>query len=481
MNRKYQVHILMGIMFIGIFSAFTSAYTYSFSKKSFADTSAPTFINAKDHRGQSVVSTNGVVHFTTGLHNDYYQLDSPNKMGYFYIETRLTKFINDHPWRVPLNISIVIDRSGSMEGIKLGYAKKAAKGIIDQLMDKDLVSIVMYDNSVDTVQSPITVVNRDIIKAKIDRITPRGSTNLWGGTEQGYAYVQKNIKPGYINRVLLISDGLANVGITDSAVIRSRVQQYKDDNGISISTFGVGLDYNEALMTYMAESGAGNYYYIDAPDKMSSIFEKELNGMLNVGALNAQLKIKLPKGVTVQKGYPLKFSQKGDEITMLLRDLSSDETKAALFTFNIDKNSNSVLKFVSTLTYTDIIDGQVKTLSNENVLTPVKAADTYLTHFNKPVVKQTILFTANEKLEAAMNLMDRGDYNSARKFLDENRSYLKANDFYVKGDGELMQMDSLNTNYYSRSALFNSISADSAKAIKKTLRQSNYQLRTKKQ
>ena len=122
------------------------------------------------------------------------------------MELKLEKLLNPPVIRTPLNISIVVDRSGSMQGIKMGYAKKAAKAIIDHLQPTDYVSIVMYDNAVDSVQVPTTVSDKDLIKSKIDRITPRGATNLWGGTDKGYDFVRRNYKSGYINRVLLISD-----------------------------------------------------------------------------------------------------------------------------------------------------------------------------------------------------------------------------------------------------------------------------------
>ena len=482
MDKKH-LPALISVSFLIVVFSFTSHNTKSFYKNSLTDTTAPLAIKAKDHMGRSVVSTSGAITFTTGLENDFYQVDSVNKTSHLYMEAKLAKFINDNVKRIPLNISVVIDRSGSMQGVKLGFAKKAAKNIIDQLKSEDMVSLVIYDNDVDTIQSPVNVIEKEKIKAKIDAIGPRGSTNLWGGTEQGYQFVKRNFKPGYVNRVLLISDGLANVGITDSNLIRIKVQKFKDDEGISLSTFGVGLDYNETLMTDMAETGAGNYYFIDAPEKMTSIFNNELSGLLNVAAQNAELKIKIPAGVTIQKGYPLQFQQNGNEVTIRLRDLSSEETKASLFTFKIADKTSGVLKFTSTLTYTDVTDGQQKTLTNENLLSPVKNVDAYLTHFNKKVIEQTILFTANETLETAMNLMDKGDYNSARQYLNQNKDFLKANAIYVTADGNnvLMQMDSLNTNYMKSSQSFSAISPDSVKALKKTMRASNYQIRNKKQ
>jgi Ca-activated chloride channel homolog len=481
--RKNYLLTLFTASFLFLVLAFTfkhSTRRYSLANR---DTTAPYIFKAKDHLARNVTSTTGIISFSTGLENDYYQVDSENRIGHFYIEARVSKFLNDKARRIPLNISIVIDRSGSMQGIKLGYAKKAAKNIIDQLNEQDIVSIVVYDNDIDTIQGPVHIIDRERIKSKIDAIIARASTNLWGGTEQGYSFVKRNVAPAFVNRVLLISDGQANVGLTDSALIRTRVQKYKDDQGISLSTFGVGLDYNETLMTDMAETGAGNYYFIDAPSKMTSIFDNELNGLLNVAAQNAELRIRIPKGGTVGKGDPLQYQQKGNEIAINLKDLSPEETKAILFTFKVDNNIKDTLKFMSTLMFTDVTTGESRSLANVNKLTPAKNRDAFLTHYNKKVIEQTILFTANENLETAMNMTDNGEYKAAAERLNQNREYLKMNATYVKGstDGILMKMDSLNSKYLTQSQSFNTLSKDSLKTLKKSVRASSYQLRNKKQ
>jgi Ca-activated chloride channel family protein len=478
MNKKLLLIFLSFVLFLFGFSFRTTISNHFIVSK---DTLAPVIFHAKDHKAKNVIASKGLMTLTTGLHNDYYLSDSANRIAYLYIETKLERLLNNFEKRLPLNISIVIDRSGSMEGIKMGYAKRAAKGIIDRLAGEDIVSVVMYDTYVDTVQSPVNVIDKEKIKSKIDKISPRSSTNLWGGAEQGYLYVQKKYKPGFINRVLLISDGNANTGLIDSVLIHLKVQKYKDDYGISISTFGVGLDYNETLMTDMAETGAGNYYFIDTPEKMTAIFNNELNGLLNVAAQDAELKIKLPKGITVLKTYPVKYIPNSDEIAIKLRDLSSGETKGILFTFKIDSKTNTELKFTSTLTYTDVMDGEMKRLMNENSLNPALSKDAYLTHFNKQVIEQAILYTSNEQLETAMNLMEKGAYTQAGKFLADNDAYLKANSFYVAKEPMLMKIDSVNRSYSIQYPGAQAISPDSAKKVQKASKAINYRIRNKKQ
>lgn len=481
MNRKFLLPLITGISFILILTAFISpSPTVSVHIISNSDSLGPFSFKAKDHKGKTVVSTSGVITFSTGLDNDYYEVDSSGKSVYFYVEAKLAKLLNVPRKRTPLNISIVIDRSGSMQGVKMGYAKKAAKGIIDHLENGDFVSVVMYDNAIDSVQEPVAAVNKESIKSKIDLITARGSTNLWGGTERGYEYVIKNYKPGFINRVLLISDGLANVGITDSNIIRQKVLKFKDEDGVTLSTFGVGLDYNETLMTDMAETGAGNYYFIDSPDNLVSIFNKELNGMLNVVAQNTELRIKLPRGVHIEKTYPLKFLQVGDMIIVKMRDLFAEETKSCLFKFNLDDRLSQPLRFNTTLSYTDVMDDRQKSVTNENTLTPVRARDPYLTHFNKKVIEQTILYIANENLELAMEEVDKRNFKKGIEYLDANGLFLKANSFYVKGDTILQIIDSVNYRYKLEALKPKYANVDSLKKLQKASKAESYRIRNKK-
>lgn len=442
------------------------------------DTTAPAYLHAKEFRGRNISSADGVVHWTTGLDNDHYQIDSLERTGHFYVEVQIDRLVNMPQKRKPLNLSIVIDRSGSMQGVKMGFTKRAAKGLIDRLEASDMVSIVMFDNAIDSVQGPVLVTDKEMIKSKIDHITPRGSTNLWGGTELGYEFVHRNYRPGSVNRVLLISDGLANVGITDSGQIIRNVARYKDAGGMSLSTFGVGLDYNETLMTAMAENGGGHYYYIDAPERLPVFFDQELNTLMNAVAQDALITIRLPDGVHITKSYPLPFTQSGNLVYIRLQDLFALDTRTCLFDFRIDNKLSAPLSFTATLHYLDVLDGKEKELVNKHPLLPVKANSAYLADFNKPVIGKKVLFTANENMEKALNEVDRGALEEAGKTLRANRSYLAQHHDFVATTPELQRADSLNARYLQVSGQAGQLPADSLKKIQKSVRAANYRLRT---
>lgn len=444
-----------------------------------ADTSIPNIPLAKDHKGKTTTSRKGVIQFSSGLHNDYYQVDTINRTGYLYVETKLDKFINESGAKVPLNISIVIDRSGSMSGEKLAYAKKAANSIISRLTSDDFVSVVVYDDQVKLLQPSIRVLDKESIMTRINRVETGGSTNLWGGTEMGYNQVKENYKKNYVNRVLLISDGLANVGTTSMYDIRRRVQHFKDRDGITVSTFGVGLDYNELLMTDMAEAGSGNYYFIDNPEMMAGIFEKELNGLMSVAAQNAELRIQLPRGIRIDKAFAFKYEQTGQNLVIQLRDLFSEETRGFLMRFQIDDYANVDLEFSTRLSYDDITTHERISLENKNLLKPSADRDLYLTYFNEPVMEQVVLYIANERLENAMLEADKGNYDKARAITKENEEFITVTGYGTKSV-EVQKMKTTNSSYSDQLNNAETMSADSVKYMQKSSRSSNYKIRGKK-
>ena len=437
--------------------------------------------NVSGYKGLTVTKKSNPVSFSSALDNDYYRTDTINRHAFLYIDTHVGEFINDNATKVPLNLSIVIDRSGSMSGDKIKYAKNAASYVIDQLQSNDYVSLVIYDHAVELLQAPVLAIDKASLKKKINSIFPGGSTNLWGGTEKGYEQVKTNYKQNYINRVLLLSDGLANAGLTDQKAIALKVQQHKDKDGITLSTFGIGLNYNETLMTDMAETGAGNYYFIESPDKLAGIFSKELNGLMNVAAQNTVLKVKIPQGVTVQKVYNSKYTVKGDELQFFLRDLFANDSKGIMLYCKIDDNTYADLKFISTLQFTKTENKEMVTLENENLLHPMPSYEIYANTFNEKVIQQAILNQANENMEKALVATDEGNYNKARMITNNNNNFLKSNAKYVSQSPELKKLEAVTVSYSTQMADAETMSTDDKNRMQKASKENNYKIRTKKQ
>ena len=210
---------------------------------------------------------------------------------------------SDDARRAPMNLAIVLDRSGSMEGAKLEKARQAAAMAVDKLGDDDFFSLVTYDNETDLLIPPERVGGRDHreeLKARIHRIQAGGSTALHAGVVLGAKQVRRFFEKERVNRVILLSDGIANVGPSSTSDLARLGRELRGD-GITVSTIGLGDDYNEDLMTALAEASNANYYYVKDAEKLPGIFAEELGAARSLLARNIVIRIQAPDGVRLKE------------------------------------------------------------------------------------------------------------------------------------------------------------------------------------
>ncbi len=401
--------------------------------------------------------------------------------GYLYMEAHAGKFIPTESKRLPLNISLVLDRSGSMSGDKIEYVRRAASFVVDNLQPEDILSIVSYDDKVEVEYPSSQVLNKELIKNKIRNLTDRGSTNLSGGMMEGFKQVKSTYKSGYVNRVLLLSDGLANAGVTYPALLRNMVTEKVRTDGISLSTFGVGADFNEDLMTSLAENGSGNYYFIESPDKIPAIFDQELKGLLSVVAQNMDLELVLPEGVQVDKvfGYPYKV-EKG-VLKIDFRDIFSEDTKGVLVRFSLSQPVKASYLFSSTLRFTDAQTGKEKTLKSNEEVQSTRDSVLFAKQMDTLVDNQITLFEANEVMKEAAMEADRRNFDGARKLILKNSVDIKKKmKPGSKNSKEIMALDSMNTKYEESLKDIETKTDFDYKMIQKEVKNNSYKIKTKR-
>ena len=181
------------------------------------------------------------------------------------------------PDRPPLNLALVLDRSGSMgdEG-KMDYVRQAAHMLVNRMGPEDRLTIVTYNHRVEVPVATRGVGDRQYFHRIIDGLYPDGRTYLSGGLEEGFRQARKYRKKGFVSRVILLSDGLANIGVTDFRQLSQRAGAMYE-SGVAVSTFGMGYDFDENLLASMATGGGGSYHYIARPGDILAALKREFS------------------------------------------------------------------------------------------------------------------------------------------------------------------------------------------------------------
>ncbi|MBD2872554.1 vWA domain-containing protein [Paenibacillus arenilitoris] len=321
--------------------------------------------------------------------------------------------------RSPMNISLVLDRSGSMEGAPLAFSKKACRFVTEQLKDHDLLSLVVFDNEVQTIIPPQKVVNKDGLKTKIEAISTGGSTNLSGGLLQGIQHVKQGKELGSVNRVILLSDGHANEGITDAARLHSIAKEFVR-LGIGITAMGAGDGFDEELMEGIAEHGGGNFYFIAKPEEIPGIFSKELEGLLSVIVQNLHLTMKPSENVSIERIYGYQADPAEQGMQLILGDVFEGETKSILIELSFGSHLEGKHKILDLQwEYADVSEG-VQLCAIQHSIEVDFTSDIYLLMHQEvdPYVEKQIKITETAlAIEDAIVAFDRGDEQMGLKLL----------------------------------------------------------------
>jgi Ca-activated chloride channel homolog len=332
---------------------------------------------------------------------------------------RLRSDLPESPRR-NLNLSLAIDRSGSMAGSPLHHALKAAESIVDQLAANDTFSIVTYDDSIDTVVPPQSVTDKNALKAAIRRISAGGLTNLSGGWLKGCEHVKAHLDPQRIDRVLLLTDGHANVGINNPTVLMTTAGQ-KAEEGISTTTLGFGQGFNEDLLIGMARAGNGNFYFIQSMDEASEVFGIELDSLRAVVGQNLVVTIELAPGVSLVDTLSLAQVSHNDAGATLLNlgDLYEGEDKLLGLSLNI-ANAPIGQMAVMKLHYTaDIVkNGAIQTVSGTTeMFATVGSIEESATSASSDVMLELSHLTIAKAKEIALTLAEQGNRAAAEQTL----------------------------------------------------------------
>jgi Ca-activated chloride channel homolog len=255
----------------------------------------------------------------------------------------------------PLNLALVIDRSGSMEQPeKMPTVKRSLRVFLESLAANDIVSIVAYGTEADVVVPAREVGDGAWIEQAIARLEPEGSTNLHGGLMLGFREVDRRFDVRRNNRVVLLTDGIANVGVTDPDSIAADAQEY-NRRGIYLSTIGLGQEFNDALLSRLAIQGQGAYHYIDSAEEVDKVFRKDVLGLVQKAAGDVSVLIRPGDGVRLLSLTGYEGRPPAGPVEVRLRDMGTGDSQVVLAQLDVTPGRDGRRSLAGVeLKYTDL-------------------------------------------------------------------------------------------------------------------------------
>lgn len=315
--------------------------------------------------------------------------------------------------RMPVNLCLVLDHSGSMEGPPLEYMKRACGYVVDLLEPNDVLSVVAFSDTAQVLMPARRVVNKALIKEHINRLDLGNTTNLYDALALAASQVASVPSQGYVNRALLFTDGEPTAGNKDFSSIVGQVVEQKS-RGITFTALGFGGDYNEELLAAIAKRSGGNYYYISRPDLIPEIFRRELETLMMIVARNVKLRVQMSRWTQVRQvhGKLPTFGHRSAEIT--LADMERGEAQTAVIELGLDPRPGGHYRVAKLeVSYDDSVTGRTETVTADAVVEFTNDAAKVAGGINPMVQREVEIAEASKNLERTVMGMRTQQISSA--------------------------------------------------------------------
>ena len=346
-----------------------------------------------------------------------------------FLKVGLTGFVlagEEH--RTPVNVAIVLDRSGSMSGEKIAKVKEAALMALEKLGPRDIVSVVAYNHLVEVLLPATKATDKAAIREAINRLTADGTTALFAGVSKGADELRKFLDKRRANRIILLSDGLANVGPSSPTEL-GELGASLIKEGISVTTIGYGTDYNEDLMTQLARRSDGNHAFVKEPADLARILKCEFGDVLAVVAQEVVVKVQCAEGIR-----PLRFLGREGDIagqvgTVSLNQLISEQEKYLLLEVEVPAGRVNAVRDVATvsISYLNMQTKTTDTLTSALAVRFTEDPKAVEKAESREVMTTAVEQIANDNNKLAVALRDKGKIEEAKKVLLDNAGFLKYN------------------------------------------------------
>lgn len=337
--------------------------------------------------------------------------------------------------RTPVNVAFVIDRSGSMQGARIAQAREAAAAAIRRLDKNDIASVVVFDNKIDVLVQAQPVDGHAAFVDRIRQVTARGSTAIHGGVIEGAQQVRHNLDSRRLNRVVLLSDGQANVGPRrpeDFAKLgRDLLQQ-----GISVSTIGLGLQYNEDLMLALARASDGNHSFVGETTDLVQVFNKEFDDVLASCAQTVSIDVDLAPGVRVVRALSRDGKIEGQSAQFQLNQVYAATEHYVLMEVEVDQSvagdsSTDVDLGRVRVSYTAAQDGARQTIESPVRARFSQSQGEVAAGRDNAVIESVVEQSVRARTAAAITLSDQGRHGEAQALFRQNVQEIDAQAAYA--------------------------------------------------
>jgi hypothetical protein len=338
----------------------------------------------------------------------------------------------------PLNLALVLDASGSMsQDAKMVNLKRSLEVFLPSLDPEDIVSIVAFSNDAWVVRQPAPVGDGGWIRQAVNSLYPMESTNLNAGLMLGFNLVENNFDVRRNNRVILLTDGIANRGEIDPQRIAAAALAY-NERGIHLSTIGLGLDLDDDLLSTLARQGHGAYHFVDSPEEMDKIFRKEVEGLVERVANNVRVIIDPASGVYLNKVSGLDDVPPSEGAEIVTIDMGAGDSQVIMVELFVqpDVSGQKTLAEV-TLRYEDAFAQKQREIT-QPVLATMRPVEQYYSLEDIEVRRNATILASAEALQDIDRLFNQGHYQKAWELAYQMEGSLRSM-AALSGDAQLIE------------------------------------------
>jgi Ca-activated chloride channel family protein len=450
MNRTLALYGLAGATLVGAFLLVPRSPTTT------PVTPEPVVEGAR-HPVTRLSSSDGVVSYDARIDRGFLsRIDAVGLNAAEPVYMDITVRAVDSKVRTPITATLVIDRSGSMAGDGIENARFSADRFIRRLVDGDRLAIVSYatDVTVDFALQSIDATSRAAALRTVARLEEGGGTNIEGGLQTASRLLE-NALDGGVGRLVFVSDGRPTEGSRDDGTLAGYATRLRAA-GISVSALGVGLDYNEDLMTRIAQQGGGRYHYLRDPRQLSKILDDELSHATQVVARQATIVLPTEFAGFRIESVPGQILTQGSMTQILLGDLASGEERHVLVVLSAPQVSDDrAFEVVGpTLSYRSL-DGGARNLQNVNdafrMFSSNDAAEIDGSR-RGDVVARVLQHRAAEALESSMQMYSSGDVDAAQANINKTKEMIESMNRSLKDKNVADELSNLERVYQATTA-----------------------------